>query len=175
MDDRRRASRHYAALRTHEDYERRWLPPLNLASLGALALAVLFLGSSLLTILAPARAPADPFLLTPKAEAAHCAALPDRAASCLAAPGAARTLHVLPSGGLGSRLRAVASAATLARDGGWDLAVAWPEREWGFSGAFEDLFSAPVLPLGCLPGGTLAPARAACKGARKRAQILTMC
>ena len=70
---------------------------------------------------------------------------------------------LLRYGGLGNRLRAVASALTVAREVDARVVIVWVEKEHGFRGAWGDLFAAPRIPLGCFPGDALDEARAACK------------
>ena len=61
------------------------------------------------------------------------------------------------------RLRAVASAATLARREEASLVVVWPEGgDSGFVAGWGDLFAEPELPLGPFPGGTYRNADAEC-------------
>lgn len=68
-----------------------------------------------------------------------------------------------PLGSLTQRLRAVASAATLARRQDASLQVVWPQAgDAGFAAAWGDLFSSPELPLGPFPGGTYRYADADC-------------
>lgn len=71
-------------------------------------------------------------------------------------------IFMQPYGGLGSRLRAVASAMSLAAEAGAEPVIVWRNSEFGFTGAWHDLFRAPELPLGCFPGESLRPETATC-------------
>jgi hypothetical protein len=72
-------------------------------------------------------------------------------------------LFMQPYGGLGSRLRAVASAMSLAAEVGAEPVIVWRNSEFGYTGAWHDLFRAPELPLGCFPGEALREETAKCK------------
>ena len=77
-------------------------------------------------------------------------------------------LFMQPYGGLGSRLRAVASAISLAAEVGAEPVIVWRNSEFGYTGAWYDLFRAPELPLGCFPGEALRAETASCTGTKKK-------
>lgn len=54
---------------------------------------------------------------------------------------ATKTIYVQPYGGLGNRLRAVASAMALSKEAGANVVIVWMEKEQGFRGAWRDLFA----------------------------------
>jgi len=72
-------------------------------------------------------------------------------------------IFMQPQGSLGSRLRAVASALSLAAEVGAEPVIVWRNTEFGYTGAWNDLFRAPELPLGCFPGEALRQETALCK------------
>lgn len=151
-------------------YERQWLPPLSPANVFGAALFFFYVGSAVLSAFKPHGAPMSTF--TRAKEIAACTAMPPLNTSCLghAPPRAAgsgtspvrRTLYMQPYGALGSRLRGVASGLTLGEEVGADVVIVWRDSEYGFTGAWSDLFAAPALPLGCFPGQSLLPESAKC-------------
>lgn len=66
-------------------------------------------------------------------------------------------------GGLGNRLRAIASALTLGQEINANVVIVWMEKEHGFRGAWGELFESPRIPVGCFPGKAIREDHAACK------------
>lgn len=67
-------------------------------------------------------------------------------------------------GGLGNRLRAVASALVLGQEADANVVIVWMDKEHGFRGGYYDLFESPKIPIGCFPGNALRESYARCKG-----------
>ena len=65
-------------------------------------------------------------------------------------------------GGLGNRLRAVASALTVAREFNANVVIVWTDKEHGFRGQWDELFASPRIPLGCFPGNVVRENHAKC-------------
>ena len=72
-------------------------------------------------------------------------------------------LLVYRYGGLGNRLRGTASALSLAKQKDANVVIVWTEKEWGFRGAWSELFDAPKIPIGCFPGDVVREEFAECK------------
>ncbi|KAK9809849.1 hypothetical protein WJX72_000335 [[Myrmecia] bisecta] len=75
-----------------------------------------------------------------------------------------RLMYVQPYGGLGNRLRAVASALTESKSRGFDVRIVWQAHELtAFNAEWSDLFSGPELPFATWPGGSTDPMEAKCQ------------
>ena len=163
---KRAANPQYVALRR---YERRWLPALSAANLFGITMFFVYVGSALYSAVRPSCGSCGASAAFTRAqEVATCKALlapPSsiclgRASNATGAP--RRTIYMQPYGALGSRLRGVASGLTLGREVDADVVIVWQDAEYGFTGAWADLFAEPKLPLGCFPGHALRPETAKC-------------
>lgn len=112
--------------------DRAWLPPLSLPSVIGVALFIVYVGSALFSAV-PQR-PAGPAPLYTRAEELeYCSSkLPQLECLYSTSPASNRTIYVQPYGGLGNRLRAVASGLTVAKEVGANVVVVWADREHGF-------------------------------------------
>ena len=63
---------------------------------------------------------------------------------------------------MGNRLRAVASALTVAREVNANVVIVWTDKEHGFRGKWSDLFASPRIPVGCFPGNAVREDHAEC-------------
>jgi hypothetical protein len=173
-------------------YERRWLPPFSLSSLLGITLFVAFIGSAIRSVLTPIADIAGMGVAFKErmAERNFCQrsfinnVLPNTPwkLSCASllfkkpftnsesafdgdinlSSKRKKYLFMQPYGGLGSRLQATASAMALAAEVGAEPVIVWSDSEFGYTGAWHDLFQAPELPLGCFPGEALRPETATC-------------
>ena len=168
------------AQRNLSSYEGRWLPHPSLGTFVGMALFFMFIGSAIRSVLPSNKGSlmgdtsSAAASLRAEEEATVCsrtaAALPHSSCSNSSSSSSPRkVLYMQPYGGLGSRLRAVASALTLQKEHtDVDVVIVWQNAEHGFVGAWDQLFSGPELPLGCFPPrnvkkhGALFPDSAAC-------------
>lgn len=163
------------AQRDLRSYERRWLPPLSAGAMLGMFLFFLFIGSAIKSMFSPVGTMQDlysPAALRAQEKAACALKGPPLPPPCptsarnatIAASTPRKIIFMQPYGGLGSRLRGVASALTLGRAEGVQVVIVWQDAEHGFTGAWGELFEEPKLPLGCFPGAALRPETAACTG-----------
>lgn len=144
-----------------------WLPPLSFATLIGVALFVIYIGSAVLSALPLHQSHSYGSvgsLYSRAEEQKYCARQQPNIDTCFhPAARTNRTIYMQPYGGLGNRLRAVASAFTVAREVDARVVIVWLDKEEGFRGRFEDLFEGPRIPVGCFPGGAVREEHARCK------------
>lgn len=173
-------SRTSKAWREHRAYDRHWLPPFSLPTLIGVALFITFIGSSIASLFHNA---ADMYQMNKiqSEEEAECASsslpfsgttslLPclnnsnNAKATTTTTIATTKILYMQPNGGLGSRLRGIASALALGREVNAHVVIVWQRKEYGFYADWRDLFQQPKLTIGCWPSGkSRRPEKAACQ------------